>query len=76
MSSTKGICAMTKSLNTTAIEIIVNHPKDDYWCFGKCYQLIDYLNVFKIPFSVLCHFSNKVKVNLERLLVKLLVRDH
>lgn len=67
---------MTKSLNTTAVEIIINHTEEDYLCFGKGYQLIVHLNVFRIPFSVLCHFSNNVKVSLQRLLVKLLVSDH
>lgn len=67
---------MTKSLNTAAIEIIINHTKEDYLCFGKGCHLIVHLNVFKIPFSVLCHFSNNVKVCFQRLLVKLLVSDH
>lgn len=71
MSSTKGMCAMTKSQNSTAIEIIINHIGKDYLCFGKNYQLIVYLNVFKIPYFVLSLFSNNVKVTLQRLLVKL-----
>lgn len=62
---------MTKSQNTTAIEIVINHIGEHYLCFGKNDELIVHLNVFRIPYSVLSLFPNNVKVTLQRLLVKL-----